>query len=190
MIVSMVPFAIIQLPKIVDSPSGTRVAILVSLFVTTVFLFGYCFYQVFQPWIQNRRFEYLIHKYVDDKLLRLLIRNGNPNVTFMKDLFHKVDKNENAYISAAELRVLILGMKLEEAGSNADKFVEKIMEGFDTSAGDDARIDEAEFVKGMLNYTSDATQSAETHDYQHGFKFFRTGNSKVSELDYRNKQSN
>lgn len=86
MILSMVPFLILQLPKILNSSTGTHVAVLVSLLVTLVFLFAYCFYQVFQPWIQNRRFEYLMHKYVGDKLLRLFImRNGNPNITFMKE---------------------------------------------------------------------------------------------------------
>ncbi|KAH7857246.1 hypothetical protein Vadar_010526 [Vaccinium darrowii] len=168
MILSMVPFLILQLPKILNSSTGTHVAVLVSLLVTLVLLFAYCFYQVFQPWIQNRRFEYLMHKYVGDKLLRLFImRNGNPNITFMKELFQEIDKNKNAYISPAELRVLFLGIHLKEEevlGSNTTDLVEKVMEVFDTS-GDD-RIDQTEFVHGMLQYISDADR------HHSGFKFF------------------
>ncbi|XP_058201986.1 sodium/calcium exchanger NCL2-like [Rhododendron vialii] len=174
MILSMVPFLILQLPKVLNSSAGTRVTVLVSLLVTIVLLFAYCFYQVFQPWIQNRRFEYLLHKYIDDKLLRLFVTNGNPNITFMKELFQEVDKNKNANISPAELRVLFLGIQLKEEGeasvSNTKDFADKVMEAFDTSG--DARIDEAEFVNGMVKYISDAVQSSKTDQDPNGFKFF------------------
>ncbi|KAI8567924.1 hypothetical protein RHMOL_Rhmol02G0158800 [Rhododendron molle] len=173
MILSMVPFLILQLPEVLSSSAGTHATVLVSLLVTIVLLFAYCFYQVFQPWIQNRRFEYLLHKYVDDKLLRLFVTNGNPNITFMKELFQEVDKNKNAYISPAELRVLLLGIQLEEgeaSGSNTKDFADKVMEAFDTSG--DARIGEAEFVNGMVKYTSDAVQSSKTDQDHNGFKFF------------------
>ncbi|KAG5561809.1 hypothetical protein RHGRI_004751 [Rhododendron griersonianum] len=174
MILSMVPFLILQLPEVLSSSAGTRVTVLVSLLVTIVLLFAYCFYQVFQPWIQNRRFEYLLHKYVDDKLLRLFVTNGNPNITFMKELFQDVDKNKNAYISPPELRVLLMGIQLEEggeaSGSNTKDFADKVMEAFDTSG--DARIDEAEFVNGMVKYISDAVQSSKTDQEPSGFKFF------------------
>ncbi|KAF7149595.1 hypothetical protein RHSIM_Rhsim02G0139100 [Rhododendron simsii] len=170
MILSMVPFLMLQLPKVLNSSAGTRVTVLVSLLVTIVLLFAYCFYQVFQPWIQKRRFEYLLHKYIDDKLLRLFVTNGNPNITFMKELFQEVDKNKNASISPAELRVLFLGIQLEEEGeaSVSKYFVDKVMEAFDTSG--DARIEEAEFVNGMVKYISDAVQSSDQEP--NGFKFF------------------
>lgn len=57
MILSMVPFLILQLPKILNSSTGTHVAVLVSLLVTLVFLFAYCFYQVI--------FETLEHSVVE-----------------------------------------------------------------------------------------------------------------------------
>ena len=46
MILSMIPFLILQLAKLINSSSGIRVVILISLLVTLVFLFLYCFYQV------------------------------------------------------------------------------------------------------------------------------------------------
>ncbi|KAF5943872.1 hypothetical protein HYC85_017949 [Camellia sinensis] len=145
MILSMLPFLILQLAKILNSSTGARVTILVSLFVTLAFIVAYCFYQVFQPWIQNRRFEYLMNKYVKEQ-------------------------DKNAYISQGELRVLVLGIQLEEVGFNTDEFVEKVIAAFDTSG--DAQIDEQEFVKGLLKYISesDARQSVGTH--HNDFKLF------------------
>ncbi|PSS24599.1 Calmodulin like [Actinidia chinensis var. chinensis] len=169
MILSMVPFIILQLPKILNSTTGTRVAILVSLVVTVVFLFSYLFYQIFEPWIQNRRFEYLLQKYVKDKLLGLLSRNGHPNITFMKELFHELDKDKNGYISQAELRGLILGSQLKEICLDRNTLVDTVISAFDTS--NDAQIGEAEFVKGLLKYVFDAHQSSSTQDQGH-FKFF------------------
>ncbi|XP_059663885.1 sodium/calcium exchanger NCL2-like [Cornus florida] len=166
MMISMVPFLILQLPKILNSSSGTRVTVLVTLIVTLAFLFVYCFYQVFQPWIQNRKFEYLMRKYVKDKLLKLLSSHGNPNVALIKEIFHEIDKNNNAYISTAELRVLILGIQLQnKVGLNTDNTLEKVMEAFDSSG--DARIEEAEFVKGISKYISDAKQSLDTENHNH-----------------------
>ncbi|KAI7980814.1 Sodium/calcium exchanger NCL2 [Camellia lanceoleosa] len=170
MILSMLPFLILQLAKILNSSTGARVTILVSLFVTLAFILAYCFYQVFQPWIQNRRFEYLMNKYVKNKLLRLVTTNGSPNIAFMKELFHQIDKDKNAYISQEELRVLVLGIQLDEVGFNTDDFVEKVIAAFDTSG--DVRIDEQEFVNGLLKYISesDARESVGTHHKD--FKLF------------------
>lgn len=85
-----------------------------------------------------------------------------------------MDKNKNAYISPPELRVLLLGIQLEEegeaSGSNTKDFADKVMEAFDTSG--DARIDEAEFVNGMVKYISHAVQSSKTDQEPRGFKFF------------------
>lgn len=97
-------------------------------------------------------------------------------------IFQEIDKNKNAYISPAELRVLFLGIHLEEeeevVGSNTKDLVEKVMEVFDTS-GDD-RIDQTEFVHGMLKYISDDGQSSKNDQHHNGFKFFGR-NAKVSE---------
>jgi hypothetical protein len=46
MIVSMIPFLLLQLAKVINSSSGTRIVVLVSLLVTLSFLFVYCTYQV------------------------------------------------------------------------------------------------------------------------------------------------
>jgi hypothetical protein len=48
MIVSMIPFLILQMAKVLNSSSGTRIVVLVTLLVTLSFLFVYCTYQVTQ----------------------------------------------------------------------------------------------------------------------------------------------
>lgn len=48
MMVSLIPFLILQLAKILNSTSGARIIVLVSLIVTLVILIVYCTYQVTQ----------------------------------------------------------------------------------------------------------------------------------------------
>lgn len=47
MVISVIPFFIVQLQTFVKSSSGKRIAILVSLVVSVAFLLSYCLYQVF-----------------------------------------------------------------------------------------------------------------------------------------------
>ncbi|KAJ0017417.1 hypothetical protein Pint_10465 [Pistacia integerrima] len=114
--------------------------------------------KVFQPWIQNRRLDYLLNKFVQKKLLRsLLAGNGQPNVTLIKDLFRKIDKSGDAYISNDELRALILGIQFEEVGLDEEDFATKVMEEFDISG--DAHITEKEFVNGLSKWLTKGNNS-------------------------------
>ncbi|KAK4399191.1 Sodium/calcium exchanger NCL1 [Sesamum angolense] len=124
-----------------------------SLIVTFILLFAYIFYQIFQPWIQNRRFEYLMNKYAKDKLLRLLSTNGKPDTRKIQELFSKIDKDGSRSVSAAELRVLLLGVKMDDDDLSTDRDVENILGSFDTSG--DGRISQDEFIKGMTTLISD-----------------------------------
>nr|XP_023907306.1 sodium/calcium exchanger NCL2-like isoform X1 [Quercus suber] len=176
MIVSMIPFFILQLAKVLNSSSGIRIVVIVSLLVTLVFLFFYCTYQVFQPWIQNRRLEYLMCKYVQKNLLpSLLTDGGRPNITIIRELFHKIDKNNDNHISADELRALILGIQIEEVGLNVDDYEAKVMEEFDISG--DSHITENEFIKGVSKWLNKAQQSASNQGHDKP-KFFNS-NSKT-----------
>ncbi|KAA8519705.1 hypothetical protein F0562_013850 [Nyssa sinensis] len=164
MILSMVPFLILQLAKILNSYLGTRVTILVSLLVTLAFLFAYCIYQVFRPWIQNRRFEYLLSKFVKDKLLVLLTSHGRPNIQFIRQIFCKIDKDGSGKISKEELRVLILGLQLQDDfGLDEGELLQKVIEIFDTS-GDD-HIDKDEFERGLLKYICDKNENFVIKDH-------------------------
>ncbi|XP_074365186.1 sodium/calcium exchanger NCL1-like [Apium graveolens] len=157
MMISVVPLLILQLTNVVSSASGSRLIVLITLIVTLLLLLSYNLYQIFQPWIQKRRFEYLTQKFVEDKLQVLLTSNGKPNIELIKEIFQGIDKDGNNYISPAELRVLIIGIKLEDDGFVRGDYADKVREAFDVNG--DTNINEDEFVKGLSKYLLDAQQS-------------------------------
>ncbi|KAI5426843.1 hypothetical protein KIW84_032321 [Lathyrus oleraceus] len=88
MVISVIPFVIIQLPQMLNSTSGRHLAVLIGLVISVCLLISYCLYQIFQPWIQKRKLEYIKHKHVILGLLRhlkmrslgkLLKDNGEPD---------------------------------------------------------------------------------------------------------------
>ncbi|XP_039034607.1 sodium/calcium exchanger NCL1-like [Hibiscus syriacus] len=153
MLLSMIPFLILQLAKILSS--ARRAIVLISLLTSFALLAGYCTYQVFEPWIQNRRLEYLMRKYIERNLLGTLVSpNGRPDELQIKRLFHKIDKKNNSFISSAELGAFILGIQMEEMGLDEEDFQNKIMQEFDTSG--DSNIKGTEFVRGISNWLNKA----------------------------------
>ncbi|XP_071700955.1 sodium/calcium exchanger NCL2-like isoform X2 [Rutidosis leptorrhynchoides] len=163
MLVSMIPFLILQLPKIFDSTSVTRVIVLVTLIITLSFFISYMVYQIFQPWIQNRRFDYITQKFVKNKLLKLLSTNGKPNVTLIKDLYVKIDKNHDGKVTSAELKTLVLGMQVQADGEISEDLVERIMDQLDVSG--DEYIQEDEFVRITTKWLKDARKSLSINDH-------------------------
>lgn len=175
-LLSMIPFLILQLPKIFNSSTVTRVAELVALIITLAFLFIYCIYQVFEPWIQNRRLDYLLRKYVKDSnlLQSLLTPYGNPNIPIIREIFHKIDQNNNTYISTTEMQALILGVQLEGVGLKKENYVKTVMKEFDSSG--DAKLNETEFVEGVTRWLNKANHTNnQDHDRP---KTFRNTTSK------------
>ncbi|CAL9131734.1 unnamed protein product [Musa acuminata var. zebrina] len=123
MAVSIIPFVIVQMPRVFSFPSGQHLAVLLSFIVATVLLVSYCLYQVFQPWIQRRRLAYAKHKHVISGILihaqmqslgRIINDDGEPNISVVKKLFHKLDLDSNGSLSHSELRALIIGIKIED----------------------------------------------------------------------------
>ncbi|XWS12559.1 hypothetical protein CRYUN_Cryun37aG0100100 [Craigia yunnanensis] len=162
MLLSMVPFLILQLAKILTSATAARVVVLISLIITLALLFSYCIYQVFEPWIQDRRLEYLMRKYIERNLLHgLLSPNGRADELEIKKLFHRIDKNNNSRISSTELRAFILGIQIEEMGLDEEDFETKVMEEFDMSG--DSDINETEFVRGVSNWLNKANNDVSDH---------------------------
>ncbi|KAL0011234.1 hypothetical protein SO802_006342, partial [Lithocarpus litseifolius] len=176
MIVSMIPFLILQMAKVLNSSSGRRIVVLVSLIVTLAFLFLYFTYQVFEPSIQSRRLENLMHKHVKKNLLpSLLTGSGRPDVTIIRDLFHKIDKNNDNHISLNELRALILGIQIEEVGLDEDDYEAMVMEEFDIPG--DSHITETEFIKGVSKWINKAQHPA--NNQGHDKPKFSNSNSKT-----------
>ncbi|XP_030460143.2 sodium/calcium exchanger NCL2-like [Syzygium oleosum] len=156
MFVSMIPFLILQLAKIINSTTGTRIVVLISLIITLIFLITYCTYQVFQPWIQTKRLEYITRLYAGESILQsLLTIDGKPSEIHIKDLFQKIDQNNNLQVSKTELYAFMLGIQIEEAGLSTDDFTDAVMKQFDISL--DAAISESEFVQGISKWLDEDT---------------------------------
>lgn len=169
MVISIVPFIIVQLPKIFKFPSGQRLAILFALIASVALVLSYCLYQIFQPWIQRRRLAYAKHKHVISGILRhaqmqslgrLLDDNGNVNEGVIRKLFHRLDLNSDGIISSNELRALLIGIQFEEIDLDRDDAVDKVMLEFDTSHN--ACIEEDEFVGGIKKWLDEAKRTVVT----------------------------
>ncbi|KAG9446126.1 hypothetical protein H6P81_012254 [Aristolochia fimbriata] len=163
MVISVVPFLIVQLPRIFHLSSGSRLVVLISLIVSIVFLLSYCFFQVYQPWVQSRRLAYAKRKHIISGLLRhlhkeslgkLLRSDGEPNIQLIEKLFKRIDTNSNNVISASELRSLAIGIQFVGQDLDPDDAVNKMMEAFDTS--NDKVLDQNEFVTGICDWISKA----------------------------------
>ncbi|KAK6946663.1 EF-hand domain [Dillenia turbinata] len=168
MAVSVIPFIIVQVPLVLSSSSGERLAILISLIVAVVLLITYCLYQVFQPWIQKRRLAYVKHKHVISGILRhlkmrslgrLMTNDGRPNEEVIRKLFATIDEDKDNYLSAAELKALIVGIQFDEIDFDKDDAVKKVMQDFDTSL--DSKLDSEEFVKGISKWLEEAKRSGD-----------------------------
>ena len=85
-------------------------------------------------------------------------------------MFYEIDLNNNASISAAELRALLQGIKLEEAGLRNEDFVKKVLEDFDASGN--GLIDETEFQRGISKWLYDANHPADNNQYDEQPKIF------------------
>ncbi|GAU29648.1 hypothetical protein TSUD_53000 [Trifolium subterraneum] len=166
MIISVIPFLIVQLPQILHSTSGRHLAVLIGFVVSVCLLISYCLYQIFQPWIQRRKLEYIKHKHVIVGLLRhlkmrslgrLLNDDGTPNKEVIKKLFATIDENKDGHLTHGEMTALVVGIQFEEIDLEHDDAVRRIMADFDTSRNQ--LIDEEEFVNGVCRWLQTAKRS-------------------------------
>ncbi|XP_076944439.1 sodium/calcium exchanger NCL2-like [Bidens hawaiensis] len=145
LLVSMIPFLILQLPNIINSTSAIRVIILVALIVSLSFFIASIAYQIFQPWIQNRCHDYVRQQFVKNKLLKLLSTNGKANAQLIRDLYKELDKNHDGKVTNAELKTLLLGIQVQADGELSQELVDRIMYQLELSGYES--IQEDEFVK-------------------------------------------
>ncbi|KAJ4828543.1 hypothetical protein Tsubulata_035967 [Turnera subulata] len=180
MMLSMIPFLLILLSELINSPSAARILVLISLIITVILLISYCTYQVFQPWIQKRRLEYLMRQHLQKKLLPVLCnRDGSPSVAKISKLFNKLDRNKDAQISADELRSLILGVQIEEVGLREDDCVSHVMEEFDISG--DSTLSKDEFIQGLSKWLTKANDQTVNNQVQNKAKFNRSNSQGTTE---------
>uniref|UniRef100_A0A2N9FNB3 EF-hand domain-containing protein n=1 Tax=Fagus sylvatica TaxID=28930 RepID=A0A2N9FNB3_FAGSY len=138
MVISVIPFLIVQIPQLLNSTSGRHLAVLIALIVAVLLLISYCLYQVLQPWIQRRKIAYVKHKHVilgvlrhlkQHALGRLLGEDGEPDKVTIEKLFHTIDANHDGNISATELRAFIVGIQFDGIDLDldvAEEFVDGI----------------------------------------------------------------
>ncbi|XXG66742.1 hypothetical protein AAC387_Pa06g0257 [Persea americana] len=163
MIISVIPFIVVQLPKVFHISSGSRIAVLISLILAVAFLISYCLYQVVEPWIQKRRVEYVKRKHIMSGFLRhihktamgrLLDENGKLNEPVIEKLFHRLDVNHDGHVSSQELTALIIGIDFLNIDLDEEDAVDKVMDDFDTSG--DRLIDLKEFFNGISRWLEEA----------------------------------
>lgn len=180
MVISVIPFLVVQIPQFLNSTSGRRLAILIGLIVSLLLLVSYCLYQVLQPWIQRRKLAYVRHKSVILGLLkhlkqralgRLLKEDGNPDTVTIEKLFTAIDTNHDRKISDIELRALIVGIQFEEIiDLDCDDAVNKIMKDFDKSH--DNKIDQQEFFNGIAKWLDKIKRGAARNAGRYSMKNF------------------
>ncbi|KAM7495058.1 hypothetical protein LguiB_029667 [Lonicera macranthoides] len=158
MLISVIPFIIVQILQPFCTYDQSRIAILISLIFSIFLLISYFLYQVFRPQIQKRRLAFAKHKHVIAGILkhytttlgRLRNEDGSPNEEMLIKLFALVDVNNDKSLSPAELRAMITGINLQEINFDADDIVDKIMKEFDKNH--DSEVNLIEFITGMSNW--------------------------------------
>ncbi|KAI3991588.1 hypothetical protein MKX01_001055 [Papaver californicum] len=151
MIISVVPFIIVQLPQILHINSGRHL--------------------VFQPWIQRRKLAYAKHSHIMSGILihlnivdKLTTDGYSPNVDVMKKMFRSLDLNADENLSVHELRALVIGIRFaEEIEFDKEEAVQNMLSEFDISR--DGSVDETEFVKGISQWLDKAKPHGKMHTF-------------------------
>ncbi|KAK7401787.1 hypothetical protein VNO78_13556 [Psophocarpus tetragonolobus] len=166
MVISVLPFVIVQFPQILNSTSGRHLAVLIALIVSISLLVAYCLYQIFQPWIQRRKLAYIKHKHVilgflthlkERSLGKLLTDTGEPDKEVVRKLFTTIDEDEDGSLTHNELRALVIGIEFGEIDLDHDDAVKSIMSDFDTSGNQ--LVDQDEFVNGVCRWLQRAQRA-------------------------------
>ncbi|KAL3820380.1 hypothetical protein ACJIZ3_006285 [Penstemon smallii] len=167
MLLSLIPYVIVQLTYFVDSLFGTRLVILIALIVSTALLLSYFLYQIFDPWIQERSLEYskyenllagFLHHVQRHAKGKLIDESGQPNIPVLKGLFHETDKDADKCITFLELENLIHEIQSGKVQVEKDYALSEILKAFDLNKN--GRIEEQEFIEGCTKWINEATHLA------------------------------
>ncbi|KAI5605156.1 hypothetical protein BDE02_01G332900 [Populus trichocarpa] len=165
---SVLPFLILQIPKIFNSNSGEYLTILISLVVSVASLLIYFFYQIFEPWIQKRRLEYVkcnegllrILQLVQERALGIILTgDGAPNINAIQRLFEEIDEDGDDCISPSEVRKLLIDIKSTGMNINKDSASEELIKVLDLN--DDKKITKEEFVHTFTKWLEETKYAME-----------------------------
>lgn len=173
MMASTLPYLFVQLPllpnHLIDGPKGA----LEGCIVASAGLLLYSAYQVASPWLQQKQIEEARLQYFRSRALQRVAsyplmsssrskilsqdeKHGHL-VETVKNLFSSFDHNKDGKIQQEELRGLIVGIGLEEAGFvPAEDQVETWMREFDLDV--DGTISEHEFLTGIKKWSKRVAQ--------------------------------
>ncbi|KAJ4808429.1 Calcium-binding EF-hand family protein [Rhynchospora pubera] len=169
--ISVLPFIIIQLPKVFKFNSAQRVFVLICLILSVLLVLAYAFYQIFQPWVQKRRLEYvrlkllmsgILHHFESKFLTKLTREDGSPDTSAISNLFRTIDSDNDKKIARYELHAFLVGVQFEEMGLEKEGAVDQVMEDFDTS--DNNLIEEEEFIAGISKWLKEARRTVSISD--------------------------
>ncbi|CAM6121703.1 unnamed protein product [Calypogeia fissa] len=164
MVLSALPFVVVQIPLLDGHPSEGPEAALTGSIVSFVSVLAYSFYQVSFPWLQQKRIEEARLQFLRSRALqsvtafsgkrggwspRLLQENKfGPSPELLRELFISFDSNKDGKIQKEELRGLLVGLELEEEGSIPDKTqIDLWLQEFDVDL--DGTLSMHEFMTGI-----------------------------------------
>ncbi|KAL6202147.1 hypothetical protein ACLB2K_025858 [Fragaria x ananassa] len=159
MIFSVLPFLIMQIPNIFHSSSAENIFILIALSVSIIFLLLYFIYQVFRPWVQKRRLEFVKHGHLVSDILqhvqkhalgRILTVQGAPNVRAIRRLFEEMDEDGDNHISIPEVKKLLQEIQFTSLENDEEKGIAEVMKKFDVD--NDGKISKDEFMNGFTKW--------------------------------------
>eukprot|EP00898_Chlorokybus_atmophyticus_P007545 jgi/Chlat1/7792/Chrsp66S07248 len=166
MILSTIPFFIIEVPQIDKHPSEGKPTALAGWVIALSGLVLYCIYQLVSPWQQQKKIERARMELIRTKGLRslssyatykswggLLSEDGTrPNQEALERIFKFFDKNHDGLLSRNELEGLVVGLGVQhEHYVPNETEVEAWMSEFDVNA--DGNVSQKEFVNGITKWT-------------------------------------
>ncbi|XP_051124985.1 sodium/calcium exchanger NCL1-like [Andrographis paniculata] len=169
-VLSLVPYVIVQLVNLFHTASGVRAMTLIALIVSTLSLLSYFAYQILYPKIQERSLHYTKYEVLRTGFLKhiqrqgqLVNEQGKLNTDVIKNLFDNVDKDDDHSITKTELSGLVLDIIRSGKVKVDEKFaMAEVMKVFDSN--DDRSITEEEFVKGCKKWIDETNNSSENHN--------------------------
>ncbi|XP_023759907.1 sodium/calcium exchanger NCL1 [Lactuca sativa] len=156
MLLSMIPFATVQLATLIKIPGS----ILLALIVSSASLLLCFAHQLWNPWIQARslaylkqehlraRFFYHVQRLAEDDLID---EHGKPNLKAFESIFTRADTDNDGHISEDELEHLIQEVFALEKDQISKEYANaEILTHFDSDKS--GKINLPEFKKGCTKW--------------------------------------
>ncbi|XP_042025987.1 sodium/calcium exchanger NCL-like [Salvia splendens] len=171
MLLSLIPYVVLQLVYAFDTSSGKRIITLIALVVSSLSLFSYFAYQIKNPWMQQRSLDYSKIDSVErgliqhvEQLGKLVNEDGTPNTVLIRSFFDKEDKDDDQCIAVDELETMVRKVfKAGKADVNQTEAMNGLLNKLDRNK--DKRISEDEFVNGFIQWIHEAKNPSSNDDF-------------------------